>query len=290
VGLNDLPPFRVERPGHTVPLSSLVLEGRPATQPGVDGWELAGYASAVREAQPGAFVTASLFWRAAKDINGLSEAHLELRDQQGRVIAEQSVALPQVAQAGDLIETRPGVEVPVRLADGRYEFFITGATSASLGRLEVRGRTRNYSVPPIAHRSRVQLGENIELLGYEVSTDSQEGQARPGDLVKLKLIWRARNAVGQSYKVFVHVVGADGRLLVQQDGVPGNWALPTDTWAAGEVIVDSYEIPIPPEAPPGDYGIQVWMYNPENGQRLPAHEAGSQLADDSIQVARFTIP
>jgi hypothetical protein len=160
----------------------------------------------------------------------------------------------------------------------------------SLGHLGVQGRARNYSVPPIAHRRQVQLGENIELVGYEVSTDSQQGQARPGDQVKLKLIWRAKTAIGQSYKVFVHVVGADGKLLVQQDGVPGNWALPTDTWAAGEVIADSYEIPIPPEAPPGDYGIQVGMYYPESGQRLPAHEGGSRLADDSISVARFTIP
>jgi len=56
------------------------------------------------------------------------------------------------------------------------------------------------------------------------------------------------------------------------------------------VIADSYEIPIPPEAPPGDYRIQVGIYNPENGQRLPAHEGGSRLADDSIPVATFTIP
>jgi hypothetical protein len=203
------------------------------------------------------------------------------------VIAEQNVTLPE-RQAGDLVEARPGLTT-VRLADGRYEFFVTRATSASLGRLDVRGRAR-YSVPPIAHRRQVQLGENIELLGYEVSTDSQQGQAKPGDQVRLKLIWRARNAVGQSYKVFVHVMGADGTLLVQQDGVPGNWAWPTDTWAAGEVIADSYEIPIPPEAPPGNYRIQVGIYNPENGQRLPAYEGGSRLADDSIPVATFTIP
>jgi len=42
----------------------------------------------------------------------------------------------------------PGVELPVRLADGRYELFIAGATSVSLGRLEVRGRARSYSVRP----------------------------------------------------------------------------------------------------------------------------------------------
>lgn len=290
VGLGDLPSFRVERPDHTVPLSSLVLEGRPATQPGIDGWELAGYASPVREAQPGGFVTASLFWRAGQDASDPAEARLELRDEQGRVIAEQSVTLPRVAHAGDLVETRPGIELPVQLADGRYEFFITGTTPASLGRLDVKGRTRNYSVPPIAHRRQVQLGESIELVGYEVSTDNQQGQAQPGGQVRLKLIWLAKNTVGQSYKVFVHVVGADGNLLVQQDGVPGNWALPTDTWAAGEVIADSYEIPVPPEAPPGNYVIQIGMYNPENEQRLSAHEGGSRLADDSILLAQLTIP
>ncbi len=290
LGLRDLPTFRIGRPDHPAPLSSIVVDGRPAAQPGLDGWELVGYASIVRNAQPGAFVTAPLYWRATRDVTGPAEAHLQLRDHQGQVIVEQNVTLPQQARAGDLFESRPGFELPVRLADGRYEFVITASALAGLGPLRVQGRTRSYSVPPIAHRRQVQLGQSIELLGYEINTDGPGGPVQPGSRIKLKLIWRAKNALSQSLKVFIHVMDANGKLVTQKDGVPGNWSLPTDTWAAGEVIADSYEIPVPPEAASGDYKVQVGIYNPEDGQRLPALESGARLADDSIPLATFSIP
>jgi hypothetical protein len=285
LGLADLPPFRIDRPDHPVPLSSLVLEGRPAAQPGIDGWELVGYASVVRKAQPGALVTASLFWRAMRNVTQPTEARFQLRDRQGAIVAEQTVTLPRDARMDDLIESRPGLELPVHLADGRYEFFIVGGNAVSLGQLDVRGRTRNYTVPAIAHRRQVQLGDSIELLGYDLGAE----QARPGDQIHLKLIWRAKKQVSQSFKVFIHVVDADGKLLVQKDGVPGNWSLPTDTWVAGEVIVDPYVIPIPPEATPNNYQVQVGLYDPASGQRLLAIEAGSQLTDDSIPLLSITV-
>jgi hypothetical protein len=133
LGLADLPPFRIDRPDHPVPLSSLVLEGRPAAQPGIDGWELVGYASVVRKAQPGALVTASLFWRATRNVTQPTEARFQLRDRQGAIVAGQTVTLPRDARMDDLIESRPGLELPVRLADGRYEFFIVGGNAVSLG-------------------------------------------------------------------------------------------------------------------------------------------------------------
>ena len=285
LGLADLPPFRIDRPDHPVPLSSLVLEGRPAAQPGIDGWELVGYASAVRKAQPGALVTASLFWRATRNVTQPTEARFQLRDRQGAIVAEQTVTLPRDARMDDLIESRPGLELPFRLADGRYEFFIVGGNAVSLGQLDVRGRTRNYTVPAIAHRRQVQLGDSIELLGYDLGAE----QARPGDQIHLKLIWRAKKQVSQSFKVFIHVVDAGGKLLVQKDGVPGNWSLPTDTWVASEVIVDPYVIPIPPEATPGNYRVQVGLYDPTSGQRLLAIEAGSRLTDDSIPLLSIAV-
>ena len=285
LGLSDLPPFHIGRSDHPVPLSSLVLDGRPAAQPGLDEWEFVGYASVVRNAQPGALVTASLFWRATRNVTQPAEARFQLRDQRGNIIAEQTVTLPRDARMDDLVESRPGLELPVRLADGRYEYFVFGSNAVSLGQLQVRGRARNYTVPSIAQRRQIQLGDSIELMGYDLGAE----QARPGDQIHLKLIWRAKKQVSQSFKVFIHVVDVGGKLLVQKDGVPGNWALPTDTWAAGEVIVDPYVIPIPPEATPGNYRVQVGLYDPTSGQRLLAIEAGSQLTDDSIPLLSITV-
>jgi hypothetical protein len=57
------------------------------------------------------------------------------------------------------------------------------------------------------------------------------------------------------------------------------------------VIVDRYAIPIDAEAPPGAYTVEIGMYEPATGVRLPVlGRDGSVVADHvvllSIRVAR----
>ena len=291
LGLADLPTFHISRPDQPVPISSVVVDGHPNAQPGAAGWELMGYGSAPLTAQPGIFVTLPLFWRATRDAASPVEARLELRDRQSGIVAEQNVTLPANARAGDLIESRPGLELPMRLAEGRYELVVVADRAVGLTWLDVRGRERSYRVPPIAHRRQVQVGDHIEWLGYEIGEEKQAGsiEIRPGSKIHLTLIWRATGTPPQSFKVFAHVLSADGKLAAQSDGVPGSWAMPTDTWVDRQVIVDSYSIAIPPETQPGEYRLQIGMYDPESGQRPAASEGGTRLTDDVIVLTTFAI-
>ena len=43
---------------------------------------------------------------------------------------------------------------------------------------------------------------------------------------------------------------------------------PTSRWAAGEVVVDSYAIQLPPDLAAGTYPIEVGLYIAGTGQRL----------------------
>ena len=62
-----------------------------------------------------------------------------------------------------------------------------------------------------------------------------------------------------------------------------NATRPTTGWAAGEVIVDPYEIPVHPDAPPGRYVIEIGMYDPVTGERLPAFDGdGNPLEQNRI--------
>jgi hypothetical protein len=285
LGLTDLPSFRIAPPDQPAPLSSIVVDGHPSRQPDVAGWALVGYTSPVQEVQPGAYVTLPLFWQATGDATRPQTARLQLRERQGHIVAEQNIQLPQ-ARVSDVIESRPAVLLPTRLSDGRYDFFVAGNTAVRLTFLNVKGRTHIYRAPPIAHPRQIQIGESIELLGYELS---QPNEIKPGGKINLKLFWRAKGTMERGYKVFIHVMDAGGKLLVQKDGVPVNWALPTNAWVAGEIIVDPYDIPIPPEAASGDYGVQIGLYDPGNGQRLAAVENGSRLRDDSIPLVTLAI-
>ena len=83
-----------------------------------------------------------------------------------------------------------------------------------------------------------------------------------------------------SYTVFVHLIDGGNRIWGQRDSVPGNGTLPTTGWVEGEVIADEYEFTIKPDAPPGEYLIEVGMYDPQTGHRLPV--LGGPRPEDRI--------
>ena len=93
-------------------------------------------------------------------------------------------------------------------------------------------------------------------------------EARPGHGVRLTLYWEAASAVDKDYVVFAHLLDSTGRLRGQQDSQPRWGTFPTKAWIPGEWVVDPYDIPLAADAPPGEYAIEVGMYDPEDGTRL----------------------
>ncbi len=63
---------------------------------------------------------------------------------------------------------------------------------------------------------RARLGDEIILDGYRLIDE----EVRSGDIVRLILHWRARGKVGEEYKVFVHLLDEEGRLVAQRDSEP----------------------------------------------------------------------
>ena len=61
----------------------------------------------------------------------------------------------------------------------------------------------------------------------------------------------------------------ENQIWGQRDSVPGNGTLPTTGWVKREVIADEYEFTVRPDAPPGEYLIEVGLYDVQTGQRLP---------------------
>jgi len=75
----------------------------------------------------------------------------------------------------------------------------------------------------------------------------------------------------------------------QWDSVPGGGLLPMTSWLEGEVIADEYEVPIRVGAPPGEYVIEIGMYDVRTGQRLPIVGQRGQTVDDRIVFQKFRI-
>ena len=125
--------------------------------------------------------------------------------------------------------------------------------------------------------------------GRDSSIALREYRIRPTDTVSggaiaLDLAWQADTTPNERLKVFVHMVDEAGSVVAQNDAEPKQGQAPTNSWQAGEMILDRYALAIPAHAPAGNYYLNVGLYRPEDGWR-------SELADgeNSIQLGPIVV-
>jgi mannosyltransferase len=134
----------------------------------------------------------------------------------------------------------------------------------------------------------VTLAKGVQLRGFRLSAGENEvhhPMLSPGDTFRLSLYWQADAPTDVSYTVFTHLVGPDGQIYGQWDNPPVWGTFPTTDWSAGESVVDQYEIPVSPDAPPGEYRLLIGLYDPVTGARLPVLGDNGQMMGDSIQIS-----
>ena len=121
----------------------------------------------------------------------------------------------------------------------------------------------------------------IDFKGFKVMPAELES-GRP---LRLALYWQPSTSVDQSFKVFNHLLSADGEVVAQADGLPLHGTHPTDHWQPGEIVESSFALQVPENLPPGDYTLITGFYDESDGARL-------LLADgeDKVLLATFTLP
>jgi hypothetical protein len=87
---------------------------------------------------------------------------------------------------------------------------------------------------------------------------------------------------GKLPTVFSHLLNAEDRIWGQMDSVPVRGEAPTTSWLEGEVISDQHKIVVDPEAPPGEYIMEIGMYDANTGQRLPVFSDDQALQQDRL--------
>ena len=123
-----------------------------------------------------------------------------------------------------------------------------------------------------------ELDGKVRLLSYQFDTS----QVKVGGEVPLTLYWQALGEMDESYTVFTHLVDDANRIWGQKDNLPASGTFPTSEWREGEVVEDSYVIPVQADAPRGTYRLIVGMYDPQTMQRLPVSGKEGQAQGDSI--------
>jgi hypothetical protein len=121
--------------------------------------------------------------------------------------------------------------------------------------------------------------DRVSLLGY----DLDETWAKPGGLLALTLYWHADSPVFLPYKIFTHL--GDAQVWAQADDQPGCGQFPTYNWRTGDIIMDRHVIFLPGDIPPGEFPIQVGLYEIRSGLRMDLLDEMGNPAGNA-----FTLP
>jgi hypothetical protein len=140
--------------------------------------------------------------------------------------------------------------------------------------------------PPadVAETASLSFGESITLEGYALPDD----ELRPGRIVPLTLYWRTAAPLDERYKVFLHLLDQNGRLVAQRDSEPGGGLALTPIWPAGETIADNHGLYIPEYLPAGHYTLLLGMYSLTDPlARLPINAPNGII--DAYPLAAFSV-
>lgn len=120
--------------------------------------------------------------------------------------------------------------------------------------------------------------DGVAFLGYDLAQPT----FGPETPLELRLYWQSLQSLDTSYTVFVHLLGPDGQVWGQSDRKPMDGEALTTGWIPGEYIHDPYSLLLRPDAPAGEYRLEIGMSDPTNGVRLPVRCAGREDADHVI--------
>lgn len=284
--LNEL---NVARTLEMPPVETLAIP-HPLNQP-LSPFRLLGYDTGAEQSKGGDVLDLSLWWQLDQPSAHDEQIAIGLRGEGGRVTnlyqgaPIEGFAAERWGRAA-ILRGRYALSIPLDFAGSASLVVQSGGQTAELTRLNVQPSGRTLTPPRIARPLAAQIGDSIRLLGYDVD----KARARPGETVRVTLYWQALRAPGQSYTVFVHALDAAGVLRGQKDAIPRDGALPTDRWLAGEVVADTFDVTLSPDAPAGNYQFEVGMYFSDTGTRLPiADDNGAALPDARVLLGQFVV-
>lgn len=251
---------------------------------------------------PGETVSIVGYWQAVGTVQADYDGVVTLVDGNGIAVAEkaQPLGTPQYPTSawgtGGPVRWVARLAIPAAAAPGTYALKValrerasgqdTG-DAATVGTVQVSGPPRVFTPPPVSMRVGAQFGAYAELYGADVEPTTV---ATTGP-IQITLYWHAREEMPKSYTAFVHLIDAENRIWAQQDSIPQGGARPTAGWLPGEYIADTYRLQGKPDTPPGEYWIEVGLYDASDPAfpRLPVLGADGQPVGDRVLLAKITI-
>jgi 4-amino-4-deoxy-L-arabinose transferase-like glycosyltransferase len=275
-------------------VAAVPAEAAPLDVTFPEGLQLLGARVETAEARPGEWVWVTLYWRTGPDgVTGAPLVHLELFgrgfERIGDVVAYHgrggwpATLWPAGAIVADRLAARVRLDDPAAApVEARLGVKLSaGADSRDVGVVKVVPAAWPARQTPIA-----TLGEGIELAAAELAATT----AAPGESVTVQLRWQVAAPPGPTdLHLFVHLGDPTQAPLAQSDGPVMGGQYPPRLWAAGEVFADTATLTLPADLPPGDYPVQIGLYDFAGGARLPVTIDEQRSPTDTYPVGTLVV-
>jgi hypothetical protein len=249
---------------------------------------LLGYDLSAKTIAVGDVVSAKFYWEN-DGILAEDNLFLQLVDAGGIIWAETIVKpLPGFETAAltedQFVESQAALTVPLGTPPGTY-FLQSGVYSRArqetlgLFTLPAEGKaitvTRPSSPPAIEgltmrHRLNVSLTSEVSLLGFDLADDTlvlnEENQ--------VALWWQAQTGVKRDYVVSLQLLDSMDEEMAYWLGRPVLSGYPTNQWQAGEIVRDPWRLNLPSELLPGDYTLQLTLYDTDTETQVSRVKLG----------------
>lgn len=274
------------------------------------GWRLDRY-----EVQPGGLLFLDLYMRM-RNPEGVEAQHYylpwaQLGERTYRFTTDQRYNTPWW-EAGEIVVERFELPVDWYLSPGRYPLQVGvrlvnegrdleltgGGTSAALTEVTVTSAawrpSQDKLTSAVGNLGDAILLRSARVNGRDVSAGGFEPRVEPGKPLRVVLEWEALRPIDENYKVFVQLL--DGSLQVRAQGddkAPLRGSAPTLLWfprfRRGMRILDTYELELPADLPPGEYPLIAGMYGFTTYRRIGAMTPGGDMEGDWITLGHLRI-
>jgi hypothetical protein len=103
----------------------------------------------------------------------------------------------------------------------------------------------------VTYSAGVDVGSDVRLLGFDV----QGFEARPGEVLRLDVVWQALAAGPEAAPAVLQLVDGAGRALAEIVSAPVGGRAPFAQMEAGQTVVDPVALELPGNLAPGAYDL-----------------------------------
>jgi len=259
-------------------------------------WQVSG-----PEVYPGDTVSVVGYWQALRDLDADYQVDLRIVGEGQDAVASEEVLLgtPDYRTSrwvpGRIVRSVLRLRIPATVSEGQYALRLAVrdaqgnivGTETVLRSLNIKSYEHRFTVPEFEYAIGANMGNLAELVGADV----EPTELKPGDQLDVTLYWLAKAEFAKSYTVFVHVLDEQGQIWAQRDIPPQDGKRPTTSWIPGEVIAGTHVLTIPENTPPGEYLVEVGLYDASSPgfERIPVLDSQGEPAGDRVILARIGV-